>query len=78
MPWKLATIGAVITILALGIDAFVQQVVSFDNQNVAVSDGIASFGLARNYSGGAHASTGIFWAIDGTYSIKTFDMLASF
>ncbi len=40
------------TILALAIDTFVQQVVRLDPLDVEVDDGKASFGLAHTYVAG--------------------------
>jgi hypothetical protein len=49
----LASIAAIVTILALGVDTFAQQVIRLDTRDVEVMDGSASFSLSRNYSGGA-------------------------
>lgn len=66
IPWNVATLGALVTILALGIDTFAQQVIS--NEAIAewVDDGTASFGLARDYFGGARRSPRAtdFWMAD--------------
>ncbi|KAF2023946.1 hypothetical protein EK21DRAFT_118279 [Setomelanomma holmii] len=48
-----ASVGAILTILALGVDTFAQQVIRLDTKSVEVMDGGASFGLSRNYTGGA-------------------------
>jgi hypothetical protein len=65
--WGLASIGAVATILALGSDALVQQVVKFTLHDVAVNGGNASFGLARHYSTGAQFSQGTPFTVEGMY-----------
>lgn len=52
---SLASIGAIVTILALGVDTFAQQVVSFETRDVEV-DGRASFGLSKGYNGGTQWS----------------------
>ncbi|KAF2473899.1 uncharacterized protein BDR25DRAFT_386823 [Lindgomyces ingoldianus] len=57
--WRLgiASIGAIATVLALGVDTFAQQVVGFDTREVEIYDRGASFGLSRIYNG---SSEGIF------------------
>ncbi|KAK3899054.1 hypothetical protein C8A05DRAFT_46780 [Staphylotrichum tortipilum] len=52
-PRGLASIGAVVTLLALGFDVFVQQTVSFEPRDVAMDDGNATLGLAHAYDSGA-------------------------
>lgn len=49
--WKsiLASIGAIATIVALGVDAFAQQVIRFDTREIQTPDASASFGLSRSY-----------------------------
>lgn len=67
IPWGgLATLGAVVTILALGIDTFAQQVISRDTITIWVDEeGSAAFSLANNYSGGAQmAASGSPWVPD--------------
>ncbi|KAH7357351.1 hypothetical protein BKA66DRAFT_553015 [Pyrenochaeta sp. MPI-SDFR-AT-0127] len=49
----LASIGAIVTILALGVDTFAQQVVRLDTRELEVVDGKATFRLSLNYTGGA-------------------------
>lgn len=49
IPWSMATLGAIVTVVALGIDTFAQQVISQDSTITWVDDGAASFGLARDY-----------------------------
>lgn len=49
VPWSMATLGAIVTVVALGIDAFAQQVISQESITDWVDDGRASFGLARKY-----------------------------
>ena len=63
--WGLASIGAVATILALGFDAFVQQVIKFTPHDIAINGGNASFGLAHNYHGGAQSFQGSAYIIEG-------------
>ncbi|POS78763.1 hypothetical protein DHEL01_v202830 [Diaporthe helianthi] len=72
VPWSLATLGALITVLALGIDSFAQQVISNDAVTIWVNDGTASFGLARDYLGGARQSPSEMdhWIAD-PYTIDT-------
>lgn len=53
IPWGVATLGAFVTVLALGIDTFAQQVISNEAVTDWVDNGTASFGLARDYFGGA-------------------------
>ncbi|KAH7093249.1 hypothetical protein FB567DRAFT_170781 [Paraphoma chrysanthemicola] len=48
-----ASVGAILTILALGVDTFAQQVIRLDTRNVEVLDGGASFSISHNYTGGA-------------------------
>lgn len=66
IPWNVATLGAFVTVLALGIDTFAQQVISNQAVTVWVEDGSASFGLAREYFGGARRSPRAvdFWVPD--------------
>ncbi|ORY69038.1 uncharacterized protein BCR38DRAFT_472446 [Pseudomassariella vexata] len=53
--WRLgvATLGGLATILALGIDAFAQQVVTLYSRDVPSDDGNATFGLSHFYDSGA-------------------------
>lgn len=53
VTWGLGTLGAIVTIVALGIDTFAQQVISTDSVTVWTDDGTASFGLANGYNGSA-------------------------
>ncbi|KAG8158222.1 hypothetical protein KVR01_011983 [Diaporthe batatas] len=53
IPWGVATLGAVVTVLALGVDTFAQQVISTEAVPEWADDGTAAFGLARDYFGGA-------------------------
>tara|TARA_R110002003_G_scaffold25_7_gene1182 strand:- start:578 stop:1042 length:465 start_codon:yes stop_codon:yes gene_type:complete len=48
-----ASVGAILTILALGVDTFAQQVIRLDTRNVEIVDGGASFSISHNYTGGA-------------------------
>ncbi|KAL2183361.1 hypothetical protein L209DRAFT_767441 [Thermothelomyces heterothallicus CBS 203.75] len=52
-PMGLASIAAAVTLLALAVETFVQQTVTFTPRNVAVDDGNAVLGLAHTYNGGA-------------------------
>lgn len=49
----LASVGAIVTILAVGVDAFAQQVIDFDTRDVETMDGNAVFGLSKFFEGGA-------------------------
>lgn len=53
VKWGLGTLGAIVTIVALGIDTFAQQVISTDAVTRWTDDGTASFGLAHSYNGSA-------------------------
>jgi hypothetical protein len=53
VTWGLGTLGAVVTIVALGIDTFAQQVISNEPVTRWMDDGTASFGLAHSYNGSA-------------------------
>lgn len=66
IPWGVGTLGAFVTVLALGIDTFAQQVLSNQAVTEWVNDGTASFGLARDYFGGARRSprSTDFWMSD--------------
>ncbi|QKX64367.1 uncharacterized protein TRUGW13939_11541 [Talaromyces rugulosus] len=50
VAWNFATIGAIITVLALGIDPFTQQVVQLNTRNVTVDDPDSTFGFAHEYN----------------------------
>lgn len=50
IPWGWATLGAIITVLALGIDTFAQQVISTEEVTDWVKDGTASFKLVHGYA----------------------------
>lgn len=52
-PMGLASIAAAVTLLALAVETFVQQTVTFTPRNVLVDDGEAVLGLAHTYDGGA-------------------------
>ncbi|KLU85043.1 hypothetical protein MAPG_04075 [Magnaporthiopsis poae ATCC 64411] len=52
-PWGLVTIGALATVLALGFDVFIQQLVRLDPRDVAFDDGRAALGLSHDYITGA-------------------------
>jgi hypothetical protein len=74
----LASVGAIVTILALGVDTFAQQVIRLDTRDLRVMDGSATFALSHNYSGGAKwispsqtAVEGNFFALHNSHS--TFD-----
>ena len=54
-PWGLVSLGALVTLLAVGFDVSVQQVVRFDTRDVAVNDGSAVLGLSHEYIAGAQA-----------------------
>jgi magnesium-transporting ATPase (P-type) len=59
VSWGLATVSAVVMILSLLTDSFVQQVVSFQPGNIyAHQDGSATFGHALSYSSGLDYSLG--------------------
>lgn len=66
-PRGLASIGAVATVLALGLDVFIQQVIRFSPVDVARDDGNALFGLTHTYYGGAKlvASSSATFGIEG-------------
>ncbi|OAL43622.1 hypothetical protein IQ07DRAFT_592957 [Pyrenochaeta sp. DS3sAY3a] len=49
----LASVGAIATILAVGVDAFAQQVIDFDTRGVETMDGHAVFGLGHFFKGNA-------------------------
>ena len=49
----IASIGAIATILALGIDTFAQQVVRLETVTIEVADNNVSFGLSRLYNSSA-------------------------
>lgn len=55
VTWGLGTLGAIVTIVALGIDTFAQQVISTDTVTRWADDGTASFGLAHSYNGSARS-----------------------
>ncbi|KAL2855701.1 hypothetical protein BJX68DRAFT_231065 [Aspergillus pseudodeflectus] len=50
IPWNLATIGALVSILRLGFSPFAQQVVLIEQRNVTTPDSSATFGYAHTYS----------------------------
>jgi hypothetical protein len=52
-PLGLASIGAVVTLLAIGFDVFIQQMVTFEPRDVASYDGKALLGLSHHYDSGA-------------------------
>lgn len=52
IPWGLATVGAVIILLAVAIDVFAQQVVKLEPDFVQVNDTSATFGYAQSYDTG--------------------------
>ncbi|KAF2644710.1 hypothetical protein P280DRAFT_465990, partial [Massarina eburnea CBS 473.64] len=67
-----ASVGAIITILALGLDAFAQQVIKLDTRMVQIDDGGASFGLSHIYNGSAvfrTQSDGQYIAEDATADV---------
>lgn len=77
VTWGLGTLGAVVTIVALGIDTFAQQVISNEPVTRWIDDGTASFGLAHSYNGSARAlsdnapaNSGTAWEPD-PYTIDT-------
>lgn len=54
IPWAgLATIGAIITVLALGTDTFIQQLVVFEPSNIYTADGTTIFNFAQSYNSGS-------------------------
>lgn len=74
VTWGLGTLGAIVTIVALGIDTFAQQVISTDAVTRWTDDGTASFGLAHSYNGSARSplenapgGTGNDWEPDRTF-----------
>ena len=52
--WAAAYLGVVIVLLALAIDPFAQQVVSFQSQDDLVNDPAVSFRISHNYTASAH------------------------
>ncbi|KAL3428611.1 hypothetical protein BDV09DRAFT_76832 [Aspergillus tetrazonus] len=50
IPWNLATIGALVTILRLGFSPFAQQVVLIEQRNVSTPDSSATIGYTHTYS----------------------------
>lgn len=56
IPWGWATLGAFITVLALVIDSFAQEVISTELVTENVNDGTASFKIARDYFSDAKMS----------------------
>ena len=52
--WAPAYLGILIVLLALAVDPFTQQVVSFEPQNVVRNDSAVSFGYSLNYTASAH------------------------
>lgn len=66
IPWGMATLGVFVTVLALGIDTFVQQVTSNKAVTDWVDDGMATFGLAHDSLRGARRSLGTtdLWLAD--------------
>ncbi|KAL1855724.1 hypothetical protein Daus18300_011007 [Diaporthe australafricana] len=71
VPWGVATLGAFVTVLALGIDTFAQQVISTEAVTDWVDDGTASFGLARDYFGGARITAGGGPWVADPYTVDT-------
>lgn len=55
--WQVATLGAVITILSVAVDAFAQQVVKTEARLVGQPLGTAQFSYAHNYSANASQNT---------------------
>lgn len=53
--WSMATLGAVVIIVTLGIDTFTQQVISLETTTswVSGSTNSSSFGISHNYHSGA-------------------------
>ncbi|KAI1502560.1 hypothetical protein F5X99DRAFT_158550 [Biscogniauxia marginata] len=49
VPWGLATIGAIVTLLGLAADAFTQQVVFLEPRNVTTPDNSVFFGYSLEY-----------------------------
>nr|WVH32727.1 hypothetical protein [Trichoderma asperellum] len=61
VPWGWATVSAVVMILSLLTDTFVQQVVYFQPGNIyTLQDGSATFGHALSYSGGTNFEWGTY------------------
>ncbi|KAH6854330.1 hypothetical protein B0I37DRAFT_300993 [Chaetomium sp. MPI-CAGE-AT-0009] len=60
-PMGLASIGAIVTLLAMALEVFVQQMVQMNPRDVSYDDGTAVLGLAHTYNGGtqpiAHLDT---------------------
>ncbi|KAI1631066.1 hypothetical protein F4809DRAFT_634087 [Biscogniauxia mediterranea] len=50
VPWGLATIGAIITILGLAADAFTQQVIVLETRNITTADNSVLFGYSLEYN----------------------------
>ena len=61
--WGAAYLGVIITLLALAIDPFAQQVVSFKPQDIVEDDPSVSFGITHNYT--ASARLNAFMAVTG-------------
>lgn len=70
-PWRMVSVGALVTILALALDTFVQQVVKFDTRDVTVDDGRASFGLAHSYVAGTITNSVGSLSVEGNQTIAT-------
>ncbi|KAK3299163.1 uncharacterized protein B0H64DRAFT_316859 [Chaetomium fimeti] len=62
-PMGLASIGAIVTLLAMAVEVFVQQMVQFNPRDVVFDDGKAVLGLAHTYNGGARP-IGVVTTID--------------
>jgi hypothetical protein len=58
-PRSLATIGAFLTIAALGYDTFIQQVVDLSPEDVFVDEPTAILGLNHYYNGGGTNAPGV-------------------
>ncbi|KAK2603172.1 hypothetical protein N8I77_009650 [Diaporthe amygdali] len=54
IPWGWATLGAIITVLGLGIDTFAQQVISTEAVTDWVNDGTAGFKIVHDYITDTH------------------------
>lgn len=66
-PRGLASIGSMATVLALGLDVFIQQIMRFAPVDVARDDGNALFGLTHSYFARARlvASSSAIFGIEG-------------
>lgn len=71
-PMGLASIGAIVTLLALALEVFVQQMVQLNPRDVAFDDGKAVLGLTHTYNSGAkrQSQSPDVYSAAGEYLIK--------